>query len=1175
RRKLAERRVDLRTALAGERRRRFEAAPDVATLAARARDRAPDLWIRDRPAPDFLLLRVGLGSVPAAVTVEPETRGDEALRDELERELDGLATLDDVPQTIDVAGEHVVGLVGSGTDTTQLAASLVVQAACLHSPEDLVIVGAAHPDRAMASWMKWLPHARSASSPLALDHLACTTEEANRLLRALLAVAEQRAGERDRTIDRRWPRLLAVIDRRLEPEPGIVSRLLDLCPGAGISVLWLTAGPDRVPRQARSVVTCAPLLGTGPSTIASTDPATGDRRVEIDRVPVATADAVARYLAPIRDASSATGSTALPRTVTLHQALGTDTVDSDWVIGRWSEPRGHSLPTPIGLAVGGPLVLDLVAQGPHGLIGGTSGSGKSELLMSIVAGLAAVNPPTALNLLFVDYKGGASSGLVTDLPHTVGYVTNLDAHLARRALISLRAELNRRMDLLQGRAKDLAEMVERLPGEAPPSLVIVVDEFATLVKEVPDFIAGIVDIAQRGRSLGIHLLLATQRPSGSINENILANTNLRISLRVLDGTESSSVIGTTDAATIPTPLRGRAFARIGPGELVAFQSAWSGAPLLAAVGPPPVAVAPFTSADPRRTIARPATSGGQATATDGSRSHLGGTQVGTNETATTQVDGLLAAIDGAANQLGLGPGRSPWLEELPTELPLAAVRPATAGGHPGRWSVALGLVDDPERQAQYAARVDFEAGGGLAIFGTGGSGKTTALRTLAVSAALDDAEARAAADGPACPLTIVGLDYASRELSAVAALPQCAMIATGDDTESSTRLIAVLDDLLQRRRADVAAAARHGSDPPPFGRVLLLIDDYGNLAQSFEGAGAPAALYGWLETLNRVIVDGRQVGVHTALTASRRSVVKAGVLSAISNRIVLRQADPGGYAELGLPAGSLADLDPGPGRGVLHSGHTMQVAQVSAAPAAAGSAEAVRAVAARIDTRAEPELVTAPLPAELPLLSPSHRPLEVPIGIGDLSTEPVSLDLTVNDLTVVGDPRSGRSTALMTIGRQLTVTGREVWAVGPAGSPLAGLESLARAGFGRADVVAPVIEEVVELGDGAAPGEAPILLLDDADLLEDPLLEPPMAKLCSVGVRWVAAAVGLRGYSTNRLLQEMRKARSILYLQPPGPREVQEVTGCLPQIRPGLPMPPGRGVLVVNRHPTVVQLSRP
>ena len=234
---------------------------------------------------------------------------------------------------------------------------------------------------------------------------------------------------------------------------------------------------------------------------------------------------------------------------------------------------------PIGIGPSGPLELDLVEHGPHALIGGTSGAGKSELLQSIVAALIHEYPPTRLTFLFVDYKGGAASVVFNDVPHTVGYVTNLEASLSLRALTSLRAELNHRMRLMEGKAKDLAEMIERYPDEAPPSLVIVVDEFATLVKEVPDFVAGVVDIAQRGRSLGVHLILATQRPSGSVNDNILANTNLRISLRMLDSIESKTIIGVGSAAEIPLPLKGRGFAKLGPRDLIEFQSAFTGAPL--------------------------------------------------------------------------------------------------------------------------------------------------------------------------------------------------------------------------------------------------------------------------------------------------------------------------------------------------------------------------------------------------------------------------------------------------------------------------------------------------------------------------------------------------------------------------------------------------------------------
>jgi S-DNA-T family DNA segregation ATPase FtsK/SpoIIIE len=1178
RERLAERRAEVDEALAIERLRRFLGAPDLADLAARARNRSVDLWVRDRQASDFLTLRLGLGDATPLVRIHPETRGDERLRQQLETELEPAGTLRDIPITVDLAELPVLALVGAISDTTALASSLVLQAACLHSPEDVIIVAGVTSGRAMCDWLKWLPHTRSASSPIGADHLATTTEGVDRLLTNLLVVAEARHAGADRTIDHRWPRLLVTVDRQLDPDPAIVSRLLDACPAAGISVIWLTASDDRVPRQARAVVTCAPPVSGDRSQVSYTDPASDRQTIEIERASALSADSISRSLAPVRDASSAGAASGLPRVVPLAAALGTDQLSADWVASRWGIDRGYSLAAPIGLAAGGPLVIDLVAHGPHGLIGGTSGAGKSELLMSMVAGLIASNSPRSLNLLFIDYKGGASSEEFKNVPHTVGHVTNLDGVLARRALISLRAELNRRMDLLQGRAKDLAGMIQGHGADAPPSLVIIVDEFATLVREIPEFVAGIVDIAQRGRSLGIHLVLATQRPSGAVNENILANTNLRICLRMLDGAESTSVIGTSDAASIPLPLKGRGFARLGPGELIAFQTAWSGAPMLAGgPGPPPVEVEPFRSVSTQ--VAQPAPRAEPAPPPG---------------SGTTQIEELVAAVRVAADRLGLERGRSPWRDELPTHLQLAQVRNEavsrwSSGLAPGAnraragWAVPIAMLDDPEGQDQYPALIDLAAGGGLLVFGTGGSGKTTTLRVLAAAVALDHAEQ---ADHD---LTLLGLDFASRGLTAIGALPQCAAVATGDELEAVTRIVAMLDGELQRRRAEVAAATRDGLVPPVFGRVLLLIDDYGNLAQTFEGAGAGPGLYQWLEMVNRVIVDGRQVGIHTAATATRRATVKASVLSAVANRIVLRQADPAAYVELGLPAAAVGDGDDlPPGRGYLNGPTLVQVAALSDRPRPTttgdGEPEALRAMASHVCDmvasvpRPGPALATSPLPDDMEPLAvdPADAvlaPMVVPLGVSDLALEVIRVDLSAGSLTLIGDPRSGRTTALATIGHHLASAGCEVWLVGPAGSRLGSLDKAARAVFGRPADIAPVLDELAAM-EAQEPGEiGRVLLIDDVDLLEDPVLDPPSARLISAGAAYVASTMGLRGYSTNAIVQDMKKNRSLLYLRPSSAREVQELAGCTPSIRPGLAMVPGRGVLVVNRVPTVLQVA--
>ncbi len=207
-----------------------------------------------------------------------------------------------------------------------------------------------------------------------------------------------------------------------------------------------------------------------------------------------------------------------------------------------------------------PLYLDLKNEGPHALVGGTTGAGKSEFLQSWVMGMAAAYSPDRVSFLFVDYKGGAAFADCLHLPHTVGLVTDLSPHLVRRALTSLRAELHYREHLLnRKKAKDLLELQREADPDAPPYLIIIVDEFAALATEVPEFVDGVVDVAARGRSLGLHLILATQRPAGVIKDSLRANTNLRVALRMADEDDATDILGVPDAGVL-RPLHSRAAA---------------------------------------------------------------------------------------------------------------------------------------------------------------------------------------------------------------------------------------------------------------------------------------------------------------------------------------------------------------------------------------------------------------------------------------------------------------------------------------------------------------------------------------------------------------------------------------------------------------------------------------
>lgn len=1161
--------VEVRGAVETERWRRTVGVPDIADLNGRAQNRSIDLWVRDKNAFDFLNLRVGVGDVASKITIGESTQGDIEYRDQMLAAFGVTDTITDVPVALNLAELGVVGLIGRASETSSMAASMLVQSAILHSPEDLVVFAALAPARDILDWLKWMPHSGSSSSPLGGSHLVSTKDQADALVRDLTGVAADRLA-RAKDTDSRFPWLVLFLDRALEPDAAAVSRLLDACPAAGISVVWLTDTRERVPRQAQAIVECQSPLTGEMSRVMYTDPEVPDQMMDIDRVDHSQATKTGQALAPLRDASSANAATALPRVVPLFSAFGIDSVDAKWVAQQWAVDRGYSLQGPIGMADGGPLMLDMVEHGPHGLIGGTSGAGKSELVMSMVASLIAHNPPTKINFLFIDYKGGASSDLFKDVPHTVGYVTNLDGLLAMRALTSLRAELNRRMDLMQGRAKDLAEMIEKYPEDAPPSLIIVVDEFATLVKEIPDFVAGIVDISQRGRSLGIHLVLATQRPSGSVNDNIKANTNLRISLRMLDDAESKQVIGTADAAALPAPLKGRGYARLGPGELVAFQSAWAGAPLLAAEGIPPVKVTPFGRTPlPPLAIAKMQASEMVKESSNGA---------GDDEPERTQIDALLDSIVEATEQLGHKRGRAPWLETLPLVLPVENVRQVLLDRgdelRPGE-RVAIGMVDKPEAQAQYPLVLNLARSGGLIAFGTGGSGKTTMLQTAAISAALDDSSLGGG------NLSIFGLDFASRGLGALNALPQCGGIASSDNLEGITRILTVLTTEFERRRDALADAVTRSLAPPRQTTILFLIDGVDAMIATLETSSASSGLLRFYEMAQRLISDGRQVGIYPVMAASRRSAVRQTIMSAISDRITLRQSEANGYHDTGISGADAKDLELEPGQGFYNNPTMIQIAKLTD-PSLTGDEsleererrerERLVEVGSSLQGSVDPMVRNEPLPSEVGLLRSSEM-LKPVVGLKNLTLAPAALDLTFNNVVVFGEPRTGRSTVLGTIASQVAACGGEVWLVAPPSSRLVQLTGMAKTCFEGGEVLEEFMDKLKEVAE-ESPNSDRLLVLDDYDLLDDSdRTLMTVVEECIGLVRYVASGERVRGYSSNPLTNEFKKARTMVYLNPTDPRDAQEVLGVLPAWQPGLPMSEGRGYLSSDRQAEMVQFS--
>ena len=376
---------------------------------------------------------------------------------------------------------------------------------------------------------------------------------------------------------------------------------------------------------------------------------------------------------------------------------------------RWRARVAAAPAAPVGVTEQGVFTLDLERDGPHGLVGGTTGSGKSELLRSLIAALAANADPRQLTFLLMDFKGGAAFDACARLPHTVGMVTDLDEALVERALRALEAELQYRERLLRSVGADnLRAYHEREHDEPLPRLVVVIDEFAKMARELPELLAALVDVAQRGRTLGVHLILATQRPAGVVNDHIRTNTNLRIALRVQDAADSIDVIGERAAAELSRHRPGRAYVRLGPDEVVPIQSALitcvtdaesDAAVDVAAVRVRRRAGASATTARCERRRRRAAVGPGAARRRD----HRGQRRRGHRPAAP--------AVAGAAARA-----------DRPRRPRLAATARVVA------------LADEPRRQTQYPVGWDLDEGN-LLLFGIPGSGTTTALASLVLSLA--------------------------------------------------------------------------------------------------------------------------------------------------------------------------------------------------------------------------------------------------------------------------------------------------------------------------------------------------------------------------------------------------------------------------------------------------------
>ncbi|MDH3498678.1 MAG: FtsK/SpoIIIE domain-containing protein [Acidimicrobiia bacterium] len=1073
--------------------RRIRAFPSPANLLSQVDAGTPNIWERRRHHHDFMRIAVGIGDL----AWESGLRPDEPVEPEVRDIIASTAVMRGVPVDLELGTGSVVGVYGRPRSELMAAVrAWLCSAAAQHGPADLR-VAVLTDNAARWDWAKWLPHVRANDGELRL--LASTPQQ----IGAILGFLRTRPDP-----DTQAPLTLLVSDLAGEDqELRTIHR--EVIAGAGMPVTAI------VMRERRNDLpgACTRLVQVDQDQAQLMNPSQGSRPapVALWTSTVTAARESARRLARFDDPESLSATSTLPDSVPLLAALGLRETTAVEILDRWHNAAPATLRAPIGGVQCGTLEIDLVTDGPHGLVAGTTGSGKSELLRTLVASLAATYDPEHLNFVLIDYKGGSAFDACGRLPHVVGVVTDLDEHLGARALTCLEAELRYREERLRSAgASDIREYGAVEGVDALPRVVLIVDEFAALAAELPDFMNALVDIAQRGRSLGVHMILATQRPSGVVKDSIRANTNLRISLRVQTAADSRDVLADPIASRISRTRPGRAYLRLGPHELVPFQSAISTLPHVER-DQPRIRLTPFVFSmrDPRPPT-RPTASG------------------------PTDLELLVTAIEQANRQAGFAPARRPWPDPLPDVLTpddLAAFE--TPSGF------MIGMKDEPDLQRQSPFCWDPTRDGNLLLMGS--NGPADALRAIAAGiAARHPDEAH-----------IYAIDYGVGALSVLDELLHTGAVIAARDRERQQRLLRMLQAEISHRRASRIAPTD----------VFLLIDGLAGFRATFD----EMTDHEHREALNQIMADGPAVGVYTAIGATQARTVPGAMLGLLGSRLVFQVADRMDYSALGVTVRAVPGL--GAGRALdVGTGRFVQIIRYT-------DEEVVhRAVGVGPDRCAPPVESLADTIKLADLMHTAHGTVNrvtLPVGIADIDLNPATLDLEAGDHALItGTPRSGKSTALAAMAAAMRHVDPECEIIAVCPRPSALREEPAVC-HSLADVGA--LDGLLEM----TTGRVLLLIDDADEVDDPDGVIETFMRSRQAGHHLIAAARSdaLRGL-LRHWTKTLRAARRGMVLCPLDGSDGEPLGARLPRTLPAT-MPEGRGYFCNNGQLSLVQTPIP
>ncbi|MFD6998939.1 type VII secretion protein EccCa [Streptomyces mirabilis] len=1163
------------------------------------------VWERRPGDEDFAQVRIGLGPQSLATPlVSPETGPVDQLEPltagAMQRFVATHGVLDALPMAVSLRAFYHVTVSGDPLSVRASARALAGSLASLHSPEDLVIVVAAgREELSHWEWAKWLPHVQLSDAVDGAGSrrlIGSDSRELEQLLATRLTGRPRFHPNAAPLPDE--PHIVVVLDGLSLPPDSVLAAPEGL---QGVTVVEVVAEELSAARGDLSIVVQphALHLESGHGIVYEGTP---------DALSYESAEALARQLAPLRMASGGDDEPLLANLeftdlLNLGDAASVDTKRT------WrARSLAERLRVPIGVGEDGrPVMLDLkeAAQegmGPHGLCVGATGSGKSELLRTLVLGLAVTHSSETLNFVLADFKGGATFAGMAQMPHVAAVITNLadDLTLVDRMGDSIRGELNRRQEMLRdaGNYANIHDYEKARAAGAPlqpiPSLVLVIDEFSELLTAKPDFIEMFVQIGRIGRSLGVHLLLASQRLEEGRLRGLETYLSYRIGLRTFSAAESRAALGVPDAYELPN-VPGSGFLKFGTDEMVRFKAAYvsgvyrTGPTRSALGGALPMDRRPvlFTAAEvPVRYVAVPQ-----------QREETPDTDDALADTVLDVIVRRLEAQGPAAHQVWLPPLDSP--PSLDGLLPgLAAVqgRGLTQPGYEGagRLVVPVGLVDKPYEQRRDPLWVDFSgAAGHMQIVGGPQSGKSTLLRSLIASFALTHTPHE---------VQFYGLDFGGGGMAAVAGLPHVGGVASRLDPEKVRRTVAEVYGVMTRREeyfrssgissiAEFRTKRARGQislTDQPWGDVFLVIDGWGNFRADYEA-------------VESVVLDiaarGLGYGIHLVLTASRSMEVRANLKDHLMNRLELRLGDT---MDSELDRKVAVNVPTGvPGRGQAPGKlHFMgAVPRIDGLTSDTDLADATAALATEVSRHWQapgaPEVRL--LPREFPArqLPPGdHSPQRgVAFALDEDNLEPVFVDFEQDPFFLVfGESESGKSNLLRLLIKQLTErysgddcklfvvdNRRSLLDVTPS-THLAEYIPMSNAMDHHMSALAELMQRRSPTADVTAQqlrerswwrGPTVYVVVDDYDLVSTSSGNPlggltellPFAR--DVGVRFIIArsTAGASRASYEPFIQRMKElgAQGVVLAGDPGEGDV------LGGVRPRA-MPAGRGVFVSRRR---------